>query len=59
MISGVVRPSWYMVVQPMEKMCEKAVELLLKRIEKKLEEAPIKMCFGTRIQEGESVRTIE
>ena len=43
----------------MEKMCEKAVELLLKRIEKKLEEAPIKMCFGTRIQEGESVRTIE
>lgn len=59
MISGVVRPSWYMVVQPMEKMCEKAVELLLKRIEKKLDEAPVKMCFGTKIQEGESIRSIE
>lgn len=59
MITGVVRPSWYMVVQPMEKMCVKAVELLLNRIEKKGDEALVKMCFGTKIQEGESVRAIE
>lgn len=59
MITGVVRPSWYMVVQPMERMCVKAVELLLNRIEKKGDEAPVKMCFGTQIQEGESVRAIE
>ena len=59
MFTGVVRPSWYMVVQPMEKMCEKVVELLLKRVEKKLDEAPVKMCFGTTIQEGESIRRIE
>lgn len=59
MITGVVRPSWYMVVQPMEKMCVKAVELLLNRIEKKGDEALVKICFGTKIQEGESVRAIE
>lgn len=58
MITGVVRPSWYMVVQPMEKMCEKAVELLLKRIEKQDDGAPVKICFGTEIQKGESVRAI-
>lgn len=59
LITGVVRPSWYMVVQPMEKMCNKVVELLLNRMEKKGDEAPVKMCFGTTIQEGESVRPIE
>lgn len=58
MITGVVRPSWYMVVQPMEKMCEKAVELLLKRIEKQGDGAPVKICFGTEIQKGESVRAV-
>lgn len=59
MITGVVSPSWYMVVQPMEKMCKKAVELMLNRIERKGDEAPVKMYFGTTIQKGESVRTIE
>ncbi len=59
MITGVVQPSWYMIVQPMEKMCKKAVELLLNRIEKKGDEAPVKMSFGIKMQEGDSVRTIE
>lgn len=58
MITGVVRPSWYMVVQPMERMCAKAVELLMKRIEKKDDGAPVKICFGTEMQKGESVRAI-
>lgn len=58
MITGVVQPSWYMVVQPMEKMSEKAVELLMARIEKKGGEEPVKICFGIKMQEGESVRRI-
>ncbi len=58
MITGLIRPSWYMVEQPMEKICNKAVELLLRRVEGK-DEAPVKICFGTKIQEGESIRTIE
>ncbi len=47
-----------MVEQPMEKICEKAVELLLRRVEGEDEEAPVKICFGTKIQKGESVRSI-
>ena len=59
MITGLIRPSWYMVEQPMEKMCEKAVELLMNRVEKKVDDAPVKICFGTKIQVGESIRRIE
>lgn len=59
MITGLIRPSWYMVEQPMEKICKKAVELLLRRVEGNEEEAPIKICFGTKIQKGESVRMLE
>lgn len=58
MITGVVRPSWYMVVQPMEKMCAKAVELLMRRIEKKGDSEVLKICLGTKMQEGESVRSL-
>lgn len=59
MIAGLVRPSWYMVEQPMEKICNKAVELLIKRVEGQDDEAPVKICFGTKIQKGESIRTIK
>lgn len=59
MITGLIRPSWYMVEQPMEKMCGKAVELLMNRMEKKGDDAPIKICFGTKIQEGESIRMLD
>ena len=60
MISGLINPSWYMVEQPMEKMCGKAVELLWNRMEKKEEDSsPVKICFGTKIQKGESIRRLE
>ncbi len=58
MITGLVSPSWYMVEQPMGKICRKAVELLLRRVEGKEEEAPIKICFGTKIQTGDSIRAL-
>lgn len=68
-LSKVVDPKMYMVVQPMREMSEKAVELLLERIEnshekksgekkfneKKLE-MPVEIIMGTRIQEGNSIR---
>lgn len=59
LITGVVRPSWYMVVQPMEGICEKAVELLMGRIKKGVDEAPVKIYCGIKMQEGESVRAID
>ena len=59
LITGVVRPSWYMVVQPMEGICEKAVELLMGRIQKGDDGAPVKIYYGTKMQEGESVRAID
>ena len=58
MITGVVHPSWYMVVQPMKKMCQKAVELLLHRIETKDDSDTVKISLGTKMQEGESVRPL-
>lgn len=59
LLSGLIQPSWYMIAQPMEKICEKTVELLLKRIDKEMDEEPVKIWFGTKIQEGESIRRIE
>ena len=60
MLSGLINPSWYMVEQPMERMCMKAVELLWNRMEKKEEEdSPVKICLGTKIQKGESIRRLE
>lgn len=59
LVSGLVQPSWYMVIQPMEKICKKAVELLLRRIEKKTEDEPVKIWFGTKMQKGESIRVME
>ena len=58
LISNIVRPSLYTIVQPMERMGVKAVELLMKRIEKQEEDAPIKIFFATEIQKGDSIRTL-
>lgn len=59
LVSGLVRPSWYVVEQPMEEICGKTVGLLLDRIEKKETEPPVKVWLGTRIKEGESIRRLE
>ena len=59
-IADVVRPRLWLVVQPMERMCFAAVQLLLDRVnKKKKEEESVKMCFGTKIQEGDSISTLE
>lgn len=57
-MSHVIHPRLYMVVQPMKEMGEKAVELLLKRIESKEQEMPLELVLGTRISEGDSVAKV-
>lgn len=56
-LSQVVDPKLYMVIQPMKEMSENAVELLLQRIDKK-ERIPVEILMGVRIQEGNSIRRL-
>lgn len=56
MVSRVVRPKIWIVSQPMESICEKAVELLLQRMKLKNEGMPVKIHFSAQIQEGASIR---
>lgn len=54
-LSHLVKPQMYMVVQPMKEMSEKAVEILLSRIRSKGEGAPMEIIMGTKIKEGDSI----
>lgn len=54
-LSHVVQPQMYMVVQPMKEMGEKAVELLLSRVRAKKDSYPVEIVLGTKIQEGNSI----
>lgn len=54
----VLQPQVYMVEQPMKAMGEKAVELLLKRIEGTTDEAPMEIAMSTRLQTGNSIKTL-
>lgn len=57
-VSGVIRPKIWIAVQPMEEMCEKAVELLLHRIKHGNEELPVKIHFSVQFREGDSIRRL-
>lgn len=59
LIANVMRPKLWTIVQPMEMLCSKTVELLLERIQNKTGAAPIKMSFGAMIQEGRSIKVLE
>lgn len=54
-MSHVVQPKLYMVIQPMKEMGEKAVEMLLSRIGKKEQELPMEIILGTKISDGNSI----
>lgn len=54
-MSHVVQPKLYMVIQPMKEMGEKAVEMLLSRIGKKEQELPMEIVLGTKISDGNSI----
>lgn len=58
LIANVVRPSLWLVVQPMEAMCNSAVRVLLERIEKTRVEEPAKLSFGAKVRQGASIRDI-
>lgn len=54
----VLQPQVYMVEQPMEAMGQKAVELLLKRIESGNNEDPMEIALGTKLQKGNSIKQL-
>ena len=57
-MSHLVHPRMYMVVQPMENMGEEAVRLMLRRIEKDENQPPVGVMLGTTVKEGNSIRMI-
>ena len=54
----VMQPQMYMVEQPMQAMGEKAVELLLRRIETESQEGPMEIALGTTLHKGNSIKTL-
>lgn len=58
LISKVLRPRLWLVVQPMEQMCRKAVGMLLERFQKEEEDAPLRISFGAMLREGNSIRRL-
>ena len=58
-MSHVVQPRMYMVVQPMKEMGEKAVERLLHHIANDNEkEIPVQLVLRAKIQEGNSIKQL-
>lgn len=57
-VSRVVRPKMWLAVQPMETMCEKAVQMLLQRIKGGNDELPVKINFSIQFRKGESIRNL-
>lgn len=54
-----LQPQIYMVEQPLKAMGERAVELLLARISGKTDEDPMEIALGTRLQTGNSIKTLK
>ncbi len=55
-IFHLINPPLYMVEQPLQEMSNKAVELILGRIDSGSLDMPMEISLGTRIIEGKSVR---
>ncbi len=54
----VLQPQVFMVEQPMKALGERAVDLLLGRIEGRITEDPMEIALGTRLQKGNSIKTL-
>ncbi|MBR4575251.1 MAG: LacI family DNA-binding transcriptional regulator [Lachnospiraceae bacterium] len=54
-----LQPQIYMVEQPMKAMGERAVELLLGRISGAVDEDPMEIALGTKLQRGTSIKTLD
>ena len=57
-LSHIVKPKLYMVVQPMKEMGEKAVEILLSRIGDKETDYATEIIMNSRISSGNSIRRL-
>ena len=57
-IFHLINPPVYMVEQPLQEMSNKAVELLLNRIESGSLEMPMEISLGTKLVEGRSIKNI-
>ena len=53
-----LQPQVYMVEQPMKALGERTVELLIGRMNGIINEDPIEIALGTRLQEGNSIKTL-
>ncbi len=58
LMTKVIRPRLWIVVQPMEGMAKSAVELLLKRISHEENGSPLRISFSAGIREGDSIRNL-
>ncbi len=58
LVSKVVRPKLWLVAQPIETLCANAVRILLQRIGDEEEQEVMKLTFGAKLQEGDSIRDI-
>ena len=54
----VMQPQVYMVEQPMQAMGEKAVELLMRRINEETNESPMEIALGTSLHTGNSIKSL-
>ncbi|MCR4705444.1 MAG: LacI family transcriptional regulator [Lachnospiraceae bacterium] len=54
----VLQPQVYMVEQPLKAMSDKAVELLLRRMGGDVDEDPMEIALGTKLQTGNSIKTL-
>lgn len=51
-MTQVLRPKLWLIVQPMETMCEKAVAMLLERVNGEQNGMPVKISFSTSVRGG-------
>ena len=58
LMSKVIRPKLWLLVQPMQEMCIKAIEMLLKRINGENEESPQKISYAASLREGNSIQKL-
>ena len=57
-IFHLINPPLYMVEQPLKEMSNKAVELILNRIDTGSLDMPMEISLGTKIVEGKPVRSL-
>lgn len=58
LLTKVIRPKLWIMVQPMEEMAKRAIKMLMNRITEKEEGVPIRISFSAQMREGNSIRKL-